>query len=160
MPRLKKMPRRLVAARKSLPGSTRRILDIAEHHDGRWPIEALAILTALATRISAGQRECSNDAIGRDVTIAGKNVAIWTARLEKGGYLDRERLPGPHAHRYSLRMPSEAQLDWHWLDQSDPNADFDADRHRALGEKLGFDPRATDLLIEFRQNLALPRNRA
>ncbi|WP_420102155.1 hypothetical protein [Bosea sp. (in: a-proteobacteria)] len=155
---MKQMPPKLQAGRKALSGSARLIMRVAEHYDGRWPIEARAVLLSIGIRICAGQREISKETTGRDCRLAQLHVAKWLDRLESGGYLEREFSPGPVAPRWRLHMPNEDQMAWTWVKPVKAD-DFDADAHRELGRKLGFGDFPTDELLRLRRNLALPPKR-
>lgn len=168
MPRTSKIRPHLLRRMKRLSGPARKVIEICEHYDGRFPPIAIGVLISIASRICAGQRVIRKEEIASDARISPVNLGRWIDRLVDGGYVEREFAPGIMPARYALRAPSEAQMAWRWPDgrkderpaQIVEPEPFDADRHRALGAKFGFETRATDLLVELRESLSLPRKRA
>nr|WP_047576247.1 hypothetical protein [Methylobacterium sp. ZNC0032] len=150
---------------------TAAIVRVGLHVDKRLISTDRAALCVLAAEAHEGRPDVSLGTISKALKRCEATARDAVRRLAWAGYARAEERPsGSIATTWRLAMPSEAR--WEQpiprrpklaeiaLPSKSEETSFDDDRHRAIGAKFGFSSELTDQLIELRQNLALPRNRA
>jgi len=134
------------------------ITNIAINLDRHLSIGRKSLVAYIAGRIAAGQRKVSYGEAARACGLSTDAARTGLVALT-GEYLEAERRPGPGPTRWRLRMPTSVNLP---LAQRSTKPQpviehFDADRHRALGIKVGHGTYATTELERLLRNLTTPR---